>query len=160
MNDVRAIQDLHTRWVFGWDRRAGDEPFDFGSTFGEFYDLSSPDVRLYDDFDPEHRVATTADGYGAIWEPVFRDVVSAHHAVDDGPHVIACDDLAASTLRFVARIVAPTGTTDIRTTTSLVWRRAGQVWRIVREHNSTEVLPPGDLDGRFADSGAAGLLHR
>ncbi len=50
----------------------GDAPFDCRRTFGEFYDLSSPDVRLYDDFDPEQHVATTAAGYGSIWEPGFR----------------------------------------------------------------------------------------
>ncbi|SES07433.1 SnoaL-like domain-containing protein [Lentzea xinjiangensis] len=143
------IADLHRRWVFGWDRREGDAPFDFRRTFGEFYDFDSPDVRLYDDFDPEQRVATTAAGYGSIWEPAFRGMLSAHHAVDDGPHVIAGDDLAASTLRFVARIATPGSTTDIRTTSSLVWRRTPDGWRIVREHNSTAVLPAGELDGRF-----------
>ncbi|MFD4636077.1 nuclear transport factor 2 family protein [Lentzea sp. NPDC058436] len=150
MTAEQVIAELHERWVFGWDRRAGDAPFDFRRVLGEFYDWES-DLRLYDDFDPEHRVATTAAAYGAIWEPAFREMVSAHHAVDDGPHVLAGDDLAASTLRFVARIVTPDATSDIRTTTSLVWRRRPAGWRIVREHNSTEVLPEGDLDGRFSD---------
>ncbi|ANZ40374.1 hypothetical protein BBK82_34480 [Lentzea guizhouensis] len=151
MSDGNVIADLHERWVFGWDRREGDAPFDFRRTFGEFYDFGSPEVRLYDDFDPEHRVAATPDAYGAIWEPAFSNMISAHHAVDDGPHVIANDDLAASTLRFVARIVTPDATTDIRTTTSLVWHRTPEGWRIAREHNSTVVLPAGDLDGRFGD---------
>lgn len=145
MNDEQVISELHGRWVFGWDRREGDAPFDFRRVFGEFYDFGSPDVRLYDDFDPAHRVATTAAGYGAIWEPAFREMVSAEHAIDDGPHVVAGGDLAASTLRFVARIVTPAGVTDIRTTSSLVWRRTPDGWRIIREHNSTEVLAPGEF---------------
>ena len=149
MSDEQVIADKHVRWVFGWDRRAGDAPFGFRRVFGEFYDFGSADLRLYDDFDPEHRVATTAAAYGEIWEPAFREMVSAHHAVDDGPHVLAADDLAASTLRFLARIVTPEAVTDIRTTTSLVWRATADGWRIVREHNSTEVLPAGTLDGRF-----------
>lgn len=90
-------------------------------------------------------MATSAAAYGAIWEPNFRDMLSAHHAVDDGPHVIAGDDLAASTLRFVARIATPEDVTDIRTTTSLVWRRTPDGWRIVREHNSTKILPAGSF---------------
>ncbi|QFZ24284.1 hypothetical protein EKG83_16465 [Saccharothrix syringae] len=137
--------------MFGWERDEGDAPFDFQRTFGGFYDSDSPDVRLYDDFDPEQRVATTAAGYGAIWEPAFRGMVSAHHAVDDGPHVIACHDLAASTLVFVARVTTPDGATDIRTTTSLVWRRTPGGWRIVREHNSSRVLPAGALDDVLPD---------
>ncbi|KOV78064.1 nuclear transport factor 2 family protein [Nocardia sp. NRRL S-836] len=149
MNEEQVIAERHERWVSGWDRRDGDAPFDFERVFGELYDFGSPDVRLYDDFDPEHRVATSAAGYGSIWEPAFRGMLSAHHAVDDGPHVIAGAGLAASTLRFVARIVTPDAVTDIRTTSSLVWRRTPDGWRIVREHNSTEVLPAGELDGRF-----------
>jgi len=149
MNDERLIADLHVRWVFGWERNEGDAPFDFRCTFGELYDFDSPDLRLYDNFDPEQRVATTATGYGSIWEPQFDRMVSAHHAVDDGPHVLVSHDLAASTLAFVARITTPDGVTDIRTTTSLVWRRTPDGWRIVREHNSTRVLPAGDLDGRL-----------
>ncbi|HEX7303719.1 hypothetical protein [Lentzea sp.] len=149
MNDEQVIADQHVRWVFGWDRREGDEPFDFRRVFGELYDFGSDDLRLYDDFDPAQRVATTAAGYGAIWEPAFSGMVSAHHAVDDGPHVLAGAGLAASTLRFVARIVTPDGVTDIRTTSSLVWRGTADGWRIVREHNSTKVLPVGELDGRF-----------
>lgn len=147
MNAEQEIADLHGRWVFGWERDEGDAPFDFRRTFGEFYDLGSPDARLYDDFDPEQRVATGAAGYGSIWEPGFRGMVSAHHAVDDGPHVIAGHDLAASTLTFAARITMPDGATDIRTTTSLVWRSTPDGKRIVREHNSTKVLVTGSLDG-------------
>jgi ketosteroid isomerase-like protein len=149
MTDEQLIADLHSRWVFGWERDEGDPPFDFRRVFGDFYDFGAPGVRLYDDFDPEQRVATTAAEYGSIWEPVFRRAVSAHHAVDDGPHVVAGHDVAASTLTFVARITLPGATTDIRTTTSLVWRRTPDGWRIVREHNSSRVLPTGDLDGRL-----------
>ncbi len=89
MTDEQLIADLHGRWVFGWERDEGDPPFDFRRVFGDFYDFDSPDVRLYDDFDPEQRVATTAAEYGSIWEPVFRKTASVHHAVDDGPHVVA-----------------------------------------------------------------------
>ncbi len=146
-SEEQVIADLHHRWVFGWERNEGDPPFDFRRTFGGFYDFGSTDVRLYDDFDPAQRVAGTAAEYGSIWEPGFRRMTTAHHAVDDGPHVVTDHDLAASTLVFVARITTPDAVTDIRTTTSLVWRRTPAGWRIVREHNSTRVLPAGELDG-------------
>jgi ketosteroid isomerase-like protein len=146
MNDEQEIADLHRRWVFGWERVEGEEPFDFRRAFGELYDFGSPQVLLYDDFDPEQRTATAAAEYGSIWEPTFNMMVSARHAVEDGPHVIAGSDLSASNLTFVARITTPDGVADIRTTTSLVWRRTPSGWRIVREHNSTKILPAGDLD--------------
>ncbi|GGP88794.1 hypothetical protein GCM10010233_00250 [Streptomyces pseudogriseolus] len=158
MTDEQLIADLHGRWVFGWERVEGDPLFDFRRVFGDFYDAESPDVRLYDDFDPEHRVAASAAEYGSIWEPVFRRAVSVRHAVVDGPHVVAGHDMAASTLIFVARVTLPDATTDIRTTTSLVWRRTRDGWRIVREHNSSQVLPAGALDGRLPAPGDA--AHR
>jgi ketosteroid isomerase-like protein len=147
MDDREIIGELHTRWLFGWERNEGDPPFDFGQVFADLYDRDSDDVRLYDDFDPDKRVATTPAQYGAIWEPHFHRMRYAHHAVDDGPHVIAGQDLAGSNLTFVARIATPDAVTDIRTATSLVWRRTAAGWRIVREHNSTTVLPAGELDG-------------
>ncbi|MFH9044576.1 hypothetical protein ACH4FA_35365 [Streptomyces sp. NPDC017966] len=72
MNDEQVITDLHTRWVFGWERDEGDGPFGFQRAFGEFYDFSSPDVRLYDDFAPGRRAATAATEYGSIREPNFH----------------------------------------------------------------------------------------
>jgi hypothetical protein len=49
MNDERTTAHLHEQWMFGWDRREGDAPFDFQRTSGEFCDVGSPDVRLYAD---------------------------------------------------------------------------------------------------------------
>ena len=151
MDNRRIIGDLHTRWLFGWERNEGDAPFNFRQVFGDLYDFDADDVRLYDDFDSEKRVATTPAAYGAIWEPNFHRMRYAYHAVDDRPHVIAVVDLAASNLTFPARTATPDAITHIRTVTSLVWHRTPAGWRIVREHKSTTVLPTGHLDGTGLD---------
>lgn len=144
---IATVADLHRNWVFGWERNVGDAPFHFRETFDRFYDWTFDNVILYDDFDPQHRVAWNAVEYGDIWEPNFELLRSAHHRIEDGPHVIQGESLAASTLVFVARIEKIDGTvTGIRTTTSLVWRRIDDGWRIVREHNSTEVIPTDQVD--------------
>lgn len=88
-------------------RRVGEEgrrpaPFDFQARFGKFYDFASPDVRPCDDFDPQHRAARSAAGYGDIWTQPFTQLRSAHHAVIDNPDVIAGAGLATSTLEFAA----------------------------------------------------------
>ncbi len=91
-------------------------------------------------------MARSATEYGAIWEPNIQAPQSIHHRIVDGPHVVQSDNLAASMLVFVARIEGTDGTvTGIRTTTSLVWRRTDDGWRIVCEHNSTVVIPPDEL---------------
>lgn len=147
--DQAAVAAAHTRWLFGWERAEGGEPFSFDDEFADLYDFAAVG-RFYDDFDPEHRVARRAADYGAIWEPNFRRIRAARHAVDEAAEVLVDGDLAASSLVFIARIELLDATvTDIRTTTSLVWRRGPAGWRIVREHNSTQVLPEGALDERF-----------
>ncbi len=149
MNDIEVIADQHRRWVFGWERDPGQEPFHFPRIFGDFYDFAGADVRLYDDFDPQHRVATSAAEYGEIFTPAFNEMLYAHHVIENGPHVVAGSEVSASTLVFLARIATEAAVTDIRTTSSLVWRRTAPGWRIVREHNSTQVLPAGALDDRL-----------
>lgn len=155
LSDVEVVGALHRDWVFGWERNPGDAPFSFRDAQGARYDRNSDGVVLYDDFDPRHRVARSAEEYAAIWEPAFRDLRLAHHRVAAGPEVLVSGDLAASWLVFVARLETADGTvTGIRTTTSLVWRRTSDGWKVVREHNSSAVLPPDELDAAMA--GAAG----
>ena len=143
---------LHRRWILeGWERAPGDGRFSFREKLGHFYDWESPDVVLYDDFDPQNRVARSAAAYGAIWEPIFNTVRSARHVVSDEPAILAgSGDLTASTMEFAALIEAGDGTvTPIRTRSDLVWRCRDERWRIVREHNSTRVVPRAEVSVLF-----------
>ena len=144
----QGAEALHRRWILeGWERAPGDGRFSFREKLGQFYDWESPDVVLYDDFDPQHRVARSAAAYGAIWEPIFNTVRSARHVVSDEPAVLSgSGDLTASTMEFAALIEAGNGTvTPIRTRSDLVWRCRDGRWRIVREHNSTRVVPRAEV---------------
>jgi ketosteroid isomerase-like protein len=138
-----SVAALHRHWILvGWERGPNDGLFDFREKLGRYYDWSGADVILYDDFDPRRRVVRSPAAYGAVWEPGFNAMRSARHRVLDGPHVLQSDGLAASTLVFGARLETNDGkVTFIRTFTSLVWRCTAEGWRIVREHNSSTVLP-------------------
>ncbi|WP_338763377.1 nuclear transport factor 2 family protein [Nocardia vulneris] len=138
---MAAVAATHLRWLWGWDRKPGDPPFDFRAVQGEFYDWAAEDVLLYDDADPEHRVARSAEEYRSRWEPVFDQLVAADHRLADGPHVLMSGDLAASRLVFIARLVSADGTeTGLRATSSLTWRRGVAGWRIVWDHTSSVIL--------------------
>lgn len=142
-----AVAGLHREWVFGWERNAGDAPFSFRETFDRFYDWSFEAVMLYDDFDPEHRVAHSPAEYGEIFEPIIGSTRNLNHRIADGPHVLVSGGLAASRLVFEARIETGEGELmGIRTTTSLVWHLADDGWRIVREHNSTVEIPADQVE--------------
>jgi ketosteroid isomerase-like protein len=144
-----GVGELHRAWILtGWEKRAGDPPWEFDAKLGRFYDGSSDAVHLYDDFDPAHRVARSAAEYAAIWTPPFTALRSAHHAVIDGPDVLlGTGDLATSTLEFAARLeAADRKIIGIRTRSTTVWRCRGGAWKIVREHNSSRTLPDGAID--------------
>lgn len=144
-----AVAELHRAWILtGWEKRVGDPPWDFDAKLAKYYDPSEGGLHLYDDFDPAHRVASSAAEYAAIWTPPFTALRSAHHAVVDGPDVmLGTGDMAVSTLEFAARLESANGTiTGIRTRSSLVWRCRGGTWKIVREHNSSRILPHGAID--------------
>jgi ketosteroid isomerase-like protein len=146
-NDAQRVAQLHSEWILqGWEKAPGDGPFDFRRQLGRFYDLEARDLLLYDDFDPQRRVARSADEYGAFWAPHFTRLRSARHWVVDAPLVLTTGDLAASTLEFSARLEGPDGeVVAIRTRSSLVWARRAAGWKIVREHNSSTVITEAEL---------------
>lgn len=152
-DDAEDVKDLHRRWVFGWERADAREAFAFRETFAAFYDWSAADVILYDDFDAQHRAARSAAEYGAIWEPGFNAMRSVRHVIVEEPAVIPLGDLAASRLVFVARLESLAGVvTCVRTTSSLVLRRVQGSFRIVREHNSSVVVPVERAEALLADA--------
>ncbi|MFC4008470.1 hypothetical protein ACFOY2_14665 [Nonomuraea purpurea] len=134
------------RWVSGWDKKSSDGPFSIARNFSEDYDFDSADVMISDDMDPEHRVMAGPHEYGIAFDPMFNSLRGARHMVFESPTVLLGPDaendrvgaVAASRLMFVAILEADDGTiTAIRTTSSQVWRRAQDRWRIIREHNSS-----------------------
>ncbi|MFB8282305.1 YybH family protein [Nocardia colli] len=135
---METVAAEHVRWLWGWDRKQGDPPFDLRAIQGEFYDWEAEDLLLYDDADPEHRVARSAEEYRSLWEPVFDQLVAADHRLADGPHVLVSGDLAVSRLVFIARLISADGTeTGLRATSSLTWRCDANGWRIVWDHTTS-----------------------
>ncbi|WP_328608979.1 nuclear transport factor 2 family protein [Amycolatopsis sp. NBC_00345] len=138
---TETVVAAHLRWLCGWDREPGDPPFDFRAVQGEFCNWEAEDLRLYDDADPEHRVAHSAEEYRSLWEPVFGGLVTAEHRLADGPHALVSGDLAVTRLVFVARLVSTDGTeTGLRATSSLTWRHSAAGWRIAWDHTSSVIL--------------------
>jgi ketosteroid isomerase-like protein len=142
-----GVAALHRDWLLlGWEKKEGDAPFDFRAKFGNYYDFTSGDVVLYDDFDPKRRVARSAAAYGEVWTQPFSQLRSARHGVIDGPEAIVGTELATSTLEFAAALeAADRSITGIRTRSTLVWRCSAMGWRIVREHNSSKLVPEQEV---------------
>lgn len=145
---TNGVSQLHHDWIMTWDKQPGDAAFDFRAKFEKYYDWAGQDVHLYDDFDPQRRVARGPAEYGTFWAAPFTALKSARHGVINGPDAAnGSGDLAASTLEFVARLEAGDGKiVGIRTRSSLVWRCRPDGWKIVREHNSSLPISPAETD--------------
>jgi|GEM_PF-688088 len=140
--------ELHREWIMvGWEKRRGDPPFDFRLRLGHLYHWDSSDVRLYDNFDPQHRVARSANEWASIWTEPFTALRAARHSVMDGPDVIDGGLLSASTLEFAARLDTAEGEIiGNRARSSLVWQCTSDGWKIVREHTSVRLVPREEID--------------
>lgn len=147
-----SVAALSRSWILsGWERKAGDGPLNFREKLGRFYDWSASDVLLYDDFDPQHRVVRSPAEYGAIWESGFSALNTAHHRLLSGPFVLASGNLAVATFGWAARLEGRDGkVTGLRSYSTLTWRCTGDGWKIVREHNSSVVLPVDQVDATMA----------
>jgi ketosteroid isomerase-like protein len=154
ISGAAGVSQLHRDWIMTWDKQPGDPAFDFRAKFGKYYDWAGEDVHLYDDFDPQRRVARSAADYGAVWAAPFTALKSAQHGVINGPDAVSGrGDIAASTLEFAARLEAADGKiVGIRTRSSLVWRCHDDGWKIVREHNSSQTISPAETDALLKTS--------
>lgn len=154
VRDSAAVGERHREWILSWDRKTLGERWDFDEKFGRFYDYEAEDMVLYDDFDPQYRVASSPREYAAIWSPPFKTLRTAHHIVIAEPEAIVGNELATSTLEFGARLQMTDGSiVGIRTRSTLVWRCANDEWRIVREHNSSRRITAEETQRLFPGVG-------
>jgi hypothetical protein len=104
----------------------------------------------------EGRIARTAAEYASFWEGPFNRMLSARHAVTDGPDVLIGDSLASTTLEFVARLEQLDGkVSSIRARSSLVWRCENETWRIVREQNAVREAQQSEVETALRSKGGS-----
>ncbi len=136
-DDVRDLMDLARNWVeLGW-RHTPEDPFDFYTRLGSFYDWWSGDTQFFDDFDQRRRINLSAAQYAAIWDAVIPGLQRLTNVMIGEPRPIVSGDLAVMTVQFITSFVTAEGQEGhVHTLSSLVWRRSGNSWRIIREHGS------------------------
>jgi ketosteroid isomerase-like protein len=154
LTGAASVGPLAREWILvGWEKKPGDGPLDFREKLGKFYDYgaNAEQAAYYDDFDPQRRLVHSAADYGAIWEPLFTALRSAQHGISFGPRLAYSNDIAVSTLQFVAKLTSADGkVTGIRTLSTLTWRCTAGGWKIMREHNSSQLVPAGQIDAALS----------
>lgn len=135
--DTAALSHLALDWVeIGW-RHTPEEPFNFRRRLERFYDWSSDDTQFFDDFDKERRVNMSVVQYAAIWDEVIPAMKRLTNVMVGEPRILVSSDLAVMSVQFISSFVTAEGEEGrAHTLSSLVWRRSGDGWRIIREHGS------------------------
>jgi ketosteroid isomerase-like protein len=149
---ANSAPELHKEWILvGWDKPVAGQSWNFREKLGKYYDWEARDVVLYDDMAPDFRIANSPEEYRALWESSFQALRRAHHLVLNGPETIVGGDLATTTLEFAARLEPAENqpVISIRARSTLVWRCTGDIWKIVREHNSTRRITPEESQQLF-----------
>jgi ketosteroid isomerase-like protein len=131
------LADLARQWVeIGW-RHTPEEPFLFRRRLERFYDWSSSDTQFFDDFDAARRVNMNAAQYAAIWDERIPTMQALTNVMVGEPSTLVSGELAVMSVRFVTSYTTREGHPGkAHTLSSLVWRRAPDGWRIIREHGS------------------------
>jgi len=134
-----GVAELHRDWIMtGWERDVGDPAFDFRKDLGRYYDFTRTDLSLFDDFDPELKVRTTADDYGKVWYGLVPKFRSVHHKITEQPTVVAAGPgYSHSVMEFAFEVTPNEGAPMyLVSRTSILWRCGLDGWKIFREHNS------------------------
>jgi ketosteroid isomerase-like protein len=149
--DVETIRRQHIEWIFHFDREHGAGHWDLEAELGRFYDWET-ETRLYDDMDPEHRTARSAQEYRSIWEPTFNTLQFAEHRIAEGPDVRVSVDMATSWLVFIAALVTADGArVRLRSNNFLEWQRFADGWKIVRDHTSSQHISEEEITPLLAE---------
>lgn len=135
----QGVAQLHRDWLMlGWERNAGDPAFNFRNDLGKYYDFTRTDLSLFDDFDPELKVRTTADDYGKVWYGMVPKFKSVHHKITEEPGVVAAGPgYSHSVMEFIFEVTPNQGDAMyLISRTSILWRCTTDGWKIFKEHNS------------------------
>lgn len=144
--DRRAISKLTQEWLTqGWRHLAEDPAFDFKTRLGRFYDWTAKDVYLFDDFDPQKRIARSPADYGAVWNAALPALKTFSNRVIGEPDIQVAGDLAVETVIYEITFELGDGKVrQNRILDTVVWRRGAAGWKIIREQGSgllSKVLP-------------------
>lgn len=136
---------LHKAWVLeGWERRAGDPPFDFVKEMDRYYDLVDTKGVFYDNLSPNGAPTFTSSiAYGRNWEATVNSSRTILHALTDHNEQLVGDRTASTTLGFVGDIKRLSGeriTFDARS--QLGWACAAKGWVIRHEMNYAWTVKP------------------
>ena len=134
--DITEINRLSYTWIKAWSPQEDAKNFTFIERFKDFY-AESNDLILFDNADPQARIATSAKEYGIIWDSLLPNLAYVDNHITSEPKIFVDGNLAVSTFVWETTFVSSNGKEQhVPTIGTLVWQRTEQGWRIVHEHGT------------------------
>ncbi|HOO22022.1 MAG TPA: nuclear transport factor 2 family protein [Kiritimatiellia bacterium] len=134
--DKIEIKRLATEWLeVGWRHMPGDPPFNFKRQLSKFYDWESKDVYLFDDIDPQKRVARSPGAYGAIWDEMLQGW-NFSNKVEPINDVLVSGDIAVAPVFYNITVDLGKEILKSRILSMVTFRRTADGWKIIREQGS------------------------
>ena len=136
INDEAQIEQLSEDWIQAWSPQEDAENFNFMEHFSDFY-AEGNDLILFDNADPQARIASSAEEYGNIWDGLLPNLSYVDNRITSEPKVYLDGDIAVSTMVWETTFTSSDGKEQkVPTLGTLVWQRTPQGWRIVHEHGT------------------------
>ncbi len=134
--DEAKIRELTEQWRKIWSPQENAKNFSFMERFKDFY-AESNNLILFDNADPQARIATSAKEYGTIWNSLLPNLAYVDNHITSKPKIFVDGNLAVSTFVWETTFVSSNGKEQrVPTIGTLVWQKTKQGWRIVHEHGT------------------------
>lgn len=135
-NDITEINRLSYAWIKAWSPQENAKNFSFIKRFKDFY-AKGNNLILFDNADPQARIATSAKEYGTIWDSLLPNLAYVDNHITREPEIFVNGNLAVSTFVWETTFVSSNGKEQrVPTIGTLVWQKTAQGWRIIHEHGT------------------------
>lgn len=136
ISEKAQIAKLSEYWIQAWSPQKDAKNFNFMERFSNFY-AEGNDLILFDNADPQARIANSAEDYGNIWDSLLPNLSYVDNRITSEPEVYLDGDLAVSTMVWETTFIFNDRRENkVPTIGTLVWQRTSQGWRIVHEHGT------------------------
>ncbi|MDJ0589833.1 MAG: nuclear transport factor 2 family protein [Pleurocapsa sp. MO_226.B13] len=137
-NDATEIARLSRAWLEAISPKEDVKNFNFMERMSCFYETGD-NLILFDNADPETRIANSASEYGRIWDSLLRQLDYLDIQIIREPIVFVDGNLAVSILVWKETTFTNSNRVEqhLSFLGTVIWQRTEQSWRIIHEHATT-----------------------
>ena len=135
--EKETIRRLSQEWIEqGYSPKEEIDNYTYKKYLARFYKSSSDAVALHDGNDPQKRIETSAEAYGAVVEELYANLDYVDNKLTRFYQVEVEENLAFASFTADAIVESQGKRSVFPVFYTLVWQRTKDDWRIIHEHGS------------------------